>query len=354
MSGPVRILSLDGGGIRGVISARVLVMLEELADGRRIGELFDMIAGTSTGGILALGATVPGPDGRPRFSAKELLDVYVSGGQRIFPGGGRPTWKQRRLGSTEGRNLAGDLQNAAQRFGSIFGGNRDFAGNARYFPTGLEEVLAEKLRDTPLGAAVTHVAITAYDMRTAAPYVFRSWQVSGQPRPLMRDVARATSAGPTYFPPQSLDLGGREGVLVDGGLVANNPVMVAYTDAQQIYPQREYIVLSLGTGTKAKPNPADTTYDAIRSRNWVATARGVMTAAMDGNSALQDQTLASLLNQPQEPARYVRLQAELGTCNFAMDDASANNVNCLLGVGEQLAASHHDQLAEIASILTAT
>jgi patatin-like phospholipase/acyl hydrolase len=351
MDRPVRILSLDGGGIRGIIPARVLVELEDLAGGPRIGELFDLIAGTSTGGILALGATVPGPDGRPRYGARDLQAVYISSGQHIFPGGGQPTWRQRLLGASGGQDLGADLRNSAQRIGSFFGGNKQYAGNARYFATGLEEVLAAKLESTPMGAATTNVAVTSYDMRSASPVVFRSWLARGHAAPLMRDVARATSAGPTYFPPQALELDGGEAVLVDGGLVANNPGMVAYTDALNLYPGRECMLLSIGTGTKAKASPSDVTYDAIRSRSWLGTARGVMTAAMDGNSALQDQTLSGLLNRPDQPTRYWRIQAELGGCNFAMDDASEANVRCLSGAAERLVDEHRPTLTELVELL---
>jgi predicted acylesterase/phospholipase RssA len=81
-----RVLAIDGGGIRGIIPARVLVALEQRA-GRRTAELFDVLAGTSMGGILALGLTVPGEPDRPRYSAEKLLSLYELNGQEIFPGG---------------------------------------------------------------------------------------------------------------------------------------------------------------------------------------------------------------------------------------------------------------------------
>jgi len=84
----VRVLAIDGGGIRGIIPALVLARIEELT-GKPASELFDLIAGTSTGGIIALGVNVPAAGGagataRPRWSARELADMYVSEGPRIF------------------------------------------------------------------------------------------------------------------------------------------------------------------------------------------------------------------------------------------------------------------------------
>jgi hypothetical protein len=237
-------LAIDGGGIRGIIPASILVEIEELADGARIADLFDVIAGTSTGGILALGATAPDSSGRPRLGAQELLDIYVESGAEIFPGGGRPTWRQRLLGPSGGRHFARDIRGSAQQIGSAFGGHPKHAGNARYFATGLEQVLQEKLGDTPLGDAATPVVITAYDMRAGAPVVFRSRDVKGMSEPLMRDVARATSAGPTYFPPKEMSIAGRDTVLVDGGLAANNPAMLGYTEAVRIFPDAQYVLFS--------------------------------------------------------------------------------------------------------------
>ena len=86
----VRVLSIDGGGIRGIIPALVLAELEECTR-RPVAELFALVAGTSTGGLLALALTRPGQDGRPAFAARELVDLYVEEGPRIFE---RSIWQR--------------------------------------------------------------------------------------------------------------------------------------------------------------------------------------------------------------------------------------------------------------------
>lgn len=171
--------------------------------------------------------------------------------------------------------------------------------------------------------------MTAYDLASSSPVIFRSVDYRGQQQPLMRDIARATSAGPTYFPPVRQELSGHEATLVDGGLAANNPAMLGHTEAQR-NGGSDVLVVSLGTGTKQLSGPGDVTYDAVRSRNWLRVAAGVFTSAMDASSQLQDGMLRQLLDRPGQPRRYWRLQADLGTCNFAMDDASKSNVACLL------------------------
>src|SRR3954453_13558351 len=80
----MNVLAVDGGGIRGVIPAMVLSSLEERT-GRHTSELFDLIAGTSAGGIIALALTAPGADGRPPWTANDLVDLYLSDGPGLFP-----------------------------------------------------------------------------------------------------------------------------------------------------------------------------------------------------------------------------------------------------------------------------
>src|SRR4051794_34389953 len=80
----IRILSIDGGGIRGLIPARLLVELERIS-GRPIAELFDVVAGTSTGGLIGLAASKPGARGRPAYSAEDILSIYLEDGPQFFP-----------------------------------------------------------------------------------------------------------------------------------------------------------------------------------------------------------------------------------------------------------------------------
>src|SRR6476646_6047412 len=84
MSRLIKVLAIDGGGIRGVIPAMLLTEIEKRT-GRAIAELFDVIAGTSTGGILALGLTKHNSSGKPAYSAADLVHLYEAEGQKIFP-----------------------------------------------------------------------------------------------------------------------------------------------------------------------------------------------------------------------------------------------------------------------------
>jgi hypothetical protein len=94
------VLAIDGGGIRGIIPATVLSEIERRFAPRAVADLFDLIVGTSTGGILALGLTVP-DGGRPRHAAEQLLELYVSEARTIFPGGGPQSLTQRVFGTRD-------------------------------------------------------------------------------------------------------------------------------------------------------------------------------------------------------------------------------------------------------------
>jgi len=146
----LRVLSIDGGGIRGVIPATVLAEIETRTQAR-IAELFDLIAGTSTGGVIALGLVKPSSDDetRPQFAASELVDLYEKEGHRIFA---RSPW----------HHLVA-LDNLLDE---------------KYESVGIESVLKQYFGDVPLSKAVTETLITSYELRArdTRPLVLRAAQ----------------------------------------------------------------------------------------------------------------------------------------------------------------------------------
>lgn len=223
-----KVLALDGGGIRGIIPATVLTAIEERT-GKRIAELFDLIVGTSTGGILTFGLTV-GTGGRPRYHAQDLLDIYMQRAGEIF----KP-WC--RLYPSSGKPIPIWL--------GLF--------NPRYSARGVESLLKEKFGDATLGQNVRAASCVSYDIAGPRPYFFRTWS-SGDSGIRVIDAVRATSAAPTYFPPKPFSIGGRKGRFVDGGTVANNPAVVGLSEAIQYLGTQpgndDYTIdlVSIGTG----------------------------------------------------------------------------------------------------------
>ena len=304
-------LSIDGGGIRGLIPALVLAEIERRT-GRRVSDLFDLIAGTSTGGILALALTRPGADGRPAFAAEELAELYVSEGPKIFH---RSLLK--RITSVEGLT------------------------DERYDDTGLGDALERYLGDTRLRQALVDVLITAYDIQGRFAFFFRSARAQNDPTYdfAMTEAARATSAAPTYFEPiEVTDAAGRRSYpLIDGGVFAVNPAMCAYADVVGAGRQVE-VLASLGTGSLTRA------YTLSDAQGWgqLGWARPLIDMVFDGVADTTDFQLATLAGD-----RYVRLQVELRYARDELDDASEGNLRRLRGDAERLIA---ERSADIESL----
>jgi len=344
---PIRILSLDGGGIRGVMTARVLVELERLS-GRPIAGLFDIIAGTSTGGLIALGVTKPGGDGKPALTAQEVFDIYVSHGRRIFP---RVVWRPIRLD-----RLRASRPILAQRLGALAQPAR--YGNARYLSVGLRALLDEMLGTTRLAEAMADVIVPSYDWKAGRAVVFRSRGARNGDKinPTMVQVALATTAAPTYFPAFRLRDPTRELVLIDGGVAANNPTSVAYYEALyhahfagRIDP--DFLVVSLGTGRPPEDIP---TYQQLWSRNWLRMGMGMLGVIFDGTSEIVDELITEVIRPKQPASRYWRLNTDLRGVRLNLDDASPRQIEKLVGLAEQMIADRQDDLSEMVRLLTET
>lgn len=344
---PIRILSLDGGGIRGVMTSRVLVELERLS-GRPIAGLFDIVAGTSTGGMIALAITKPGGDGKPAHTAQEVFDTYVSYGRRIFP---RVVWRPLRMD-----RLRASRPIVAQRLGALARPAR--YGNARYSAAGLHALLDEMLGTTRLAEAMADVIVPSYDWKAGRAVVFRSRGARNGDlmNPTMVQVALATTAAPTYFPAFRLRAPDRELVLIDGGLAANNPASVAYYEALyhahfagRIDP--DFLVVSLGTGRPPEEIP---TYQQLWSRNWLRMGMGMLGVMFDGTSEIVDELITEVIRPKLPGSRYWRLNTDLRGVRLNLDDASPNQLEKLVALAEQMIADNKDDLSEMVRLLTET
>lgn len=318
-----RVLSLDGGGIRGIIPALVLARLEE-ETGRPAGDLFDLVAGTSTGGILALAVVHPGADGGPGYPASEMVSLYRTEGPRIFR---RSLWKL--------LTSAGGLV------------------EEKYRSDALESVLDSLFGHTPLGRATAPVLVSAYDLAGRRPVFFKSWRARHETLE-MRRVARATTAAPTYFEPSRMAVGDGLRSLVDGGVFVNNPAMSAYAEARRLLAadagsgegrDDDLLVVSLGTGSQTRP------IAHRRARGWGVAEWAVplLDVVLDGVCDAVDYQLAHLLGRD----RFFRFQVELERGRDALDDASAENLRGLEADARRLIETHGERLSRAASLLAA-
>ncbi|KAF8535216.1 acyl transferase/acyl hydrolase/lysophospholipase [Trichophaea hybrida] len=232
---PLRLLSLDGGGVRGISSLVILkhLMSRLVEDGVVTSntlpcEYFDMIAGTSTGGIIAILL------GRFRMSVDECINLYE------------------RLGS------------------EIFGNPKRFQKGTKYSASKLEDVMGrvvtERIRNNSHDSGLLQynsqqkacpVFVVSIDKQRAnlpeAVTLFRSYMVSNDPygNVSIVEAARATSAAPTYFKPKRISTPAGAKYFVDGGLGHNNPILHLIKEAEEAYPFAEIgCVISIGTGAQ--------------------------------------------------------------------------------------------------------
>jgi uncharacterized protein len=304
----MRVLAIDGGGIRGLIPALVLAELEARS-GRRVFELFDLMAGTSTGGIIA--SALCAPDALP---AAEVAAIYEEEGPRIFD---RSIWQR--------------IQSA--------GGLLDEKYDARALDRALERFLADKR----LSRARPDLIVPTYDTMRPGPYYFKTSKAREDPAqdaPLS-EVARATSAAPTYFEPVARG----SQALLDGGVFAVNPGMSALAEALREHPGSEVILLSLGTGERTNKR----SFDEIEDWGLVEWARPILDVVFDGISDAVDYQVRHVLGDE----RYWRFQVELTRASDDLDDASEENIAALRGHAEELIAERSADLDAVVAALTA-
>ncbi len=332
-----RILSIDGGGIRGILPGQILVALEGMLQEKsgdatmRIADCFDLVAGTSTGGILACLYLCPDDSGsgRPQFTAKEAVDLYLQRGDEIF----EPTLWQRI------RSLGG-------------------MADEKYSAAELESALNDYFGDLKLSDLLKPCVITAYDIKRRRPYFFTQHDASLRKADdfYVKDVARATSAAPTFFEvAQVKSLTKITYPLIDGGLFANNPALCAYAEARTMKgvgrinsPRaKEMVILSLGTGEEKRSYP----YKAAKDWGKLQWVQPVIDIMMSGNSETVAYQLKQIFSAIGEPQQYLRINPKLNGASPELDDASEENLNLLREAGTKSAETHRQKLEAMAELL---
>lgn len=307
-----RILSIDGGGIRGLIPASILQSLEKEIG--PVAKRFHMVAGTSTGGIIASALCCPGQC----VPAADLVKFYRNEGPNIF---------SNTFGAVEG--LLGEVYSAEPLMKA------------------LKAVLHGKLSEVN----EADLLITAYELQKRIPRIFKNWKAlgveDGGPEDdfQLTDVARCTSAAPTFFPPALVkNSAGKSFVMVDGGVYANNPAMCAYVAARKLYPYAdEYLILSLGTGELVKPY----TYDEAKSWGIVGWARPLLDIMFSGVS----DTITYELDQLRPQVRQFRIQSSLKHASEDMDNVTPENLDALVKTGADTYKAKSKEFGELIQLL---
>lgn len=337
--GKIRILSIDGGGIRGVIPATILAYLEKRLQyfsgnpNAVLADYFEMIAGTSTGGLLACFYLLPPVQGdhekSSRYFASEAPALYEQYGREIF----KP------------KVPMGPLSRARIIFDDI------------YTTEGLENLLSLKFGMAKLSETQRHCLITAYDITERCAVFFTRPEAQMYPHRdyYLKDIARATSSAPTFFETAKItSLGGKNSYLIDGGMFANNPAICALVEAQKTVfenkknPAIEDIyMLSLGTGKALK------SYNYDKAKHWgiAGWAIPLVNIFTSGSSEVVDAQLANLFASRELDDFYRRIDPELIVGSEEMDDASESNITQLKDVAMNFINKQAKKLDKIAKEL---
>ncbi|NEK13273.1 patatin [Rhizobium leguminosarum] len=312
-SGDMRILSIDGGGIRGILPTAVLTHCEErFCNGRTAGDFFDYIAGTSTGGIIALGLSIG-------LSAKDILAIYMDHGAEIFPS--RRQYRNRTM----------------RRLQSAWHFVRNL-NQYKYEREALHRNLSTTLGGKLLGDAERRLVIPSFDEYNEV-HLFktphhldyqRDWKET------MIDVALSTSAAPTFF--STYRNGDRH--FADGGVWANNPVMAVLVDALACYDidRRNIRILSLGCVE------SDIAFsDDQMTKGGIWHWKEIISSAM----RLQSQNALGQAGLLIGSDHLLRVDGEPMTQDLIELDDHSRAAAELPPIAERLVEKHHDKLAEM-------
>lgn len=313
------ILSIDGGGIKGIIPGMVLVEIEERLKVRTgnpdafIADYFDFFAGTSTGGILICLLLCPSKENPklPRFSAKEALNLYLENGPKIF--------------ETKGmKKFLADLGWAKERYDNKV----------------LEKILLAYFDEVKLSDLIKPCIITAYNIELRKAHFFRQKvaQTRGKSRDFyVRDVCRATSAAPTYFSVAEINsLSGVRYPLLDGGIFATNPSLSAFVEIkkqpEELIPNDIYI-LSLGTGISKKSYDSD----ELRDTKALFVVPALLDMMMSGATETSHFYMKQIFSFLGIPDHYIRLEpSNLQSVEEELDAASPRNIQKLVALADRM------------------
>lgn len=316
MNSKIRVLSIDGGGIRGVIPAQLLVYIEKILreisgdEKAHISDYFDLVAGTSTGAILSAMLLAP----EPGYLADDMVKLYLKHGADIFT----------RSAMTKTIDRSG-----------LF--------NPLYQHQAIEKILDDYLGDLKISKLKRPCLIPTYNIETGTATFISTLEILKNLKHdrLVKDALRATTAAPTYFAPISK----KPDAFIDGGMFANNPALCAYIEATK-FPSgpltKDIMVLSLGTGSINRAYP----YKSAKSwgkLGWIIPALEIYSSAA---SQTVNHQMQMLYRDKDQEENYLRIEPNLNdfSVSAAMDNASDENIEALIEVGNKMCGKYDAEL----------
>lgn len=335
----ITVLSIDGGGIKGILPAVILEYLEsqlQELDGKnaRIADYFDVIAGTSTGGLVTAMITAPDENNRPLYAAKDIKPFYLENCPKIFP-------------QSHSRFPFGKMLKSLR--GPLYDGKH------------LHSVLGKKLKGLKLSDAITNVIIPAFDIKLLQPVIFSTYEARNSPLSDAKfsDICISTSAAPTFLPGHKFTTRDhnrsiREFNLIDGGVAANNPALIAVAEVtKQMFDNNvdffrtrpvdypRLLTISLGTGTASLD---DKRYNVKGASKWglldwlsYKGTTPLVEIFTQAGADMVDFHISQIFQALGSQDNYLRIQNDtLNGIQNSVDVATKENLDALVTIGEEL------------------
>lgn len=288
------VISISGGGIRGLIPILIIEEIEKRINDNIINYC-DLIAGTSTGGIISCILNIKNTDNKPKYKASDVVEIYKNFGKVVFS----------RSAIRKVLTLDGLIWN-------------------KYSNNSLEKLLKQYFTDTKLDNTITRMLIPTYQI-TNKPYPFffkteyAKKPLAKSENPYIWEAARSTSAANSYFKPFKFK---DNLTFLDGGVFANNPTMFAYAEAKNAWRNEDIVVLSIGTGENLIG------YDYNKIKNWGLLHWALPFFKQTSISADKtvDYIMRAFTNSEYSQDKYYCLQTEIDKISMQMDNASDENI----------------------------
>lgn len=339
-----RILSLDGGGMRGLIPAQILIYVEQKIKEKtgnpdaKLAEYFDLIAGSSAGGILGCLYLCPDPNSPTKalLSAEEVLQFYYQKSDQIF---------------------AQSFWHSLLNFGGFL--------SEKYSHRSFESLLKTFFGDLRLSQLLKPTLITAYEIERRKTHFFTQHDARFDSRHdfLVRDVIRSTTAAPTFFQvAQVKSLKNEIFAFVDGGVFANNPALCAYAEVRHKFNRyfnlderyesgptaSEMVILSLGTGDVKRTYP----YDKAKHWGKIEWLLPLFDIIMTGVSETVDYQMKQIYDAIQKHDQYLRISPILKDEDiFPIDDTSEKNLREIIKLAQEQTEKYRNRLDDFVDLL---
>ncbi|WDM85555.1 patatin-like phospholipase family protein [Ehrlichia sp. JZT12] len=299
------ILSVDGGGVRGIIAGTVLEAIEKKIN-KPLCKIFDLIAGSSVGSVIGAAFSLKNANGTPKYSASDILNLMCRYSSKIFSGAGM--------------------------FPLIIG--------PKFSDKNLNGVLKDVFGDVTMKDLMSNFIVPSYDLCSNDTVMFRNW-IDKYRDIKVRDIVRGAVAAPTYFTPQKIMIEDEKNLLIDSSIVCNNPIMAAYAAAQVLYPEEKIYCLSVGCGTVNK------NFSNLKNSLLYWSER-IIFVIIDAGLDAVDYQMDRLINKGD---MYCRISGNIvySTCDFS--DASAGNIQNVKKDAQKILQDNQKKIDEFCKMI---